>query len=181
MKTPRVAIIAGGRTPFVKSGKAFKDLGPLALAKHAVVRLLETHAVDPSIIEAIVFGAVVAEPGKPNLAREIVFEAGLPSHIEAQTISSYCITGLRTVTAVAEAIATGRIEVGIAGGVEWLSGANPDTFREPSTGVVHGRAHRDNATGVEDPSSTPGRNCAGKPPERDRRARDAGSGSFSAP
>ncbi len=138
MKTPRVAIMAGGRTPFVKSGKAFKDLGPLALATHAVVRLLETHHVDPSIIEAIVFGAVVAEPGKPNLAREIVFEAGLPSHIEAQTISSYCITGLRTVTAVAEAIATGRIEVGIAGGVEWLSGANPNTFREPSTGLSMG-------------------------------------------
>ena len=88
MKTPRVAIMAGGRTPFVKSGKAFNELGPLALATDAVVRLLENHAVDPSIIEAIVFGAVVAEPGKPNLAREIVFEAGLPSHIEAQTISS---------------------------------------------------------------------------------------------
>ena len=138
MTTPRVAIMAGGRTPFVKSGKAFNDLEPLVLAKHAVVRLLETHHVAPSLIEAIVFGAVVAEPGKPNLAREIVFEAGLPSHIEAQTISSYCITGLRTVTAVAEAIATGRIEVGIAGGVEWLSGANPDTFREPSTGLSMG-------------------------------------------
>ena len=38
----------------------------------------------------------------------------------------------------AEAIFTGRIEVGIAGGVEWLSGANPDTFREPSTGLSMG-------------------------------------------
>ena len=93
MTTRRVAIMAGGRTPFVKSGKAFSDLGPLALAKHATVGLLEAHDVDPSSIEAIVFGAVVAERGKLNLAREIVFEAGLSSHIEAQTISPWTIEG----------------------------------------------------------------------------------------
>ena len=32
----RVAVVAGGRTPFVKAGKAFNDLGPLKLACHAV-------------------------------------------------------------------------------------------------------------------------------------------------
>ena len=138
MKNRRVAIVAGGRTPFVKAGKAFKDLGPLSLAKHAVTGLLDRHDVDPSIIETMVYGAVVAEPGKPNLAREIVLETGLPRSIEAQTISSYCITGLRTVTAVTDAIAAGRIDVGIAGGVDWLSGADPDTFREPSTGLSMG-------------------------------------------
>ena len=134
----RVAIVAGARTPFVKSGQAFSSLGPLALAKHAVQGLLERHAVDPAGIEAIAFGAVVPEKGKPNLAREIVFEAGLPAAIEAQTVSSYCITGLRTTTIIADAIAQGRISAGIAGGVEWLSGADPATFREPTTGLSMG-------------------------------------------
>ena len=78
------------------------------------------------------------EPGRPNLAREIVLESDLPRSIEAQTIASYCITSLRTVTSIAEAIATGRIEVGIAGGVESLSGADPDTFQEPTTGLSMG-------------------------------------------
>lgn len=130
--------MAGGRTPFVKAGKGFKSLSPLRLAKHAVRGLLGRHDIDPSCIDAVVYGTVIPEPGKPNLAREIVLETGLPRSIEAQTISSYCITGLRTVTSIVEGIAAGRIEAGIAGGVDWLSGANPDTFKEPSTGLSMG-------------------------------------------
>ena len=138
MSEQRVAIVAGARTPFVKAGKAFASLGPLALAKHAVYGLLERHHVDPAEIEALAFGVVVPEKGKPNLAREIVLESGLPAGIEAQTVSSYCISGLRATTIVADAIARGRIDCGISGGVEWLSGADPATFREPTTGLSMG-------------------------------------------
>jgi acetyl-CoA acetyltransferase family protein len=139
MSLHRVAIVAGARTPFVKAGKAFAPVGPLALAKQAVRGLLDRHAVNPDGIDALAFGAVVPERGKPNLAREIVFEAGLPARIEAQTVSSYCITGLRTTTLIADAIAAGRISAGIAGGVEWLSGADPSIFNEPSTGRSMGQ------------------------------------------
>jgi acetyl-CoA acetyltransferase family protein len=135
----RVAIVAGARTPFVKAGKAFASVGPSALAKRAVRGLLERHHVDPNRIDAIAFGAVVPERGKPNLAREIVLEAGLPPHIEAQTVSSYCITGLRAATIIADAISLGRISAGIAGGVECLSGSDPSTFNEPSTGLSMGQ------------------------------------------
>jgi acetyl-CoA acetyltransferase family protein len=68
----------------------------------------------------------------------VVFETGLPLGIEAQTLSSYCITGLRALTVIADAIAVGRIECGIAAGAEWLSGADPGTFREPTTGLLMG-------------------------------------------
>jgi acetyl-CoA acetyltransferase len=87
MSSPRVAIVAGARTPFVKAGQAFSKLGPLTLATHAVRGLVSRHNVDPGGIEAIAFGTVVPERGKPNLAREIVFEAGLP----AATISADAI------------------------------------------------------------------------------------------
>jgi acetyl-CoA acyltransferase len=139
MTDQRVAIVAGARTPFVKAGQAFASLGPLAMAKHAVRGLLQRHEIDPGRIDALAFGVVVAEPGKPNLAREIVLETGLPAGIEAQTVSSYCITGLRTATVIADAIGRGRISAGIAGGVEWLSGADPATFREPTTGLSMGQ------------------------------------------
>lgn len=134
----RVAIVAGTRTPFVKAGKAFKDLGPLALARAAVGGLIERHHLDPASIESLVFGVTIPEPGRPNLAREIVFSENLPRSIEAQTIASYCITGLRTVTAVADAIAMGRITTGIAGGAESLSRSDPATFTEPTTGLTMG-------------------------------------------
>jgi acetyl-CoA acetyltransferase family protein len=139
MSNHRVAMVAGARTPFVKSGKAFATLGPSILANRAVRGLLDRHNVDPDRIDAIAFGAVVPERGKPNLAREIVLESGLPARIEGQTVSSYCITGLRTATIIADAIADGRISAGIAGGVEWLSGSDPSTFAEPSTGLTMGQ------------------------------------------
>ena len=134
----RAVIIAGARTPFVKAGTAFKDLGPLDLARHSVEGLIERHDVDPEAIDALAYGIVAGEPGRPNLAREIVLETALPKTIEAQTLSSYCITGLRAVTTVADAIATGRLHAGIAGGVESLSRADPDMLREPTTRLLMG-------------------------------------------
>ncbi len=134
----RAVIIAGARTPFVKAGTAFKDLGPLDLARHSVEGLIERHDVDPEGIDALALGVVAGEPGRPNLAREIVLESALPKTIEAQTLSSYCITGLRSVSTIADAIATGRLHAGIAGGVESLSRADPDMLREPTTGLRMG-------------------------------------------
>ena len=122
----------------MKSGKAFKGLGPLKLAAHAVTGLLERHDIDAGSIDAIAFGAVVPEPASPIWPARSFWEAGLPRAIEAQTMSSYCITGLRTITAITEGIASGRIEAGIAGGVDSLSHADPATFREPSTGLSMG-------------------------------------------
>jgi len=53
MTEHRVAIVAGARTPFVKAGRAFASLGPLALAKHAVRGLLDRHNIDPAGIDAM--------------------------------------------------------------------------------------------------------------------------------
>ncbi len=139
MNDRRVAVVAGARTPFVKAGKELAGHGPLALAKHAMTGLLERHEVDPNGIEAIAFGVDVPEPYKPNLAREIVLECDLPRSIEAQTVSSYCISGLRTVAIIHDAIATGRIEAGIAGGTESLSHSDVSMFKEPSTGLTMGQ------------------------------------------
>ncbi len=55
----RIAIVAGGRTPFVKAGKAFKDLGPLKLGSFALSGLIQQHDVDPASIEALAYGIVV--------------------------------------------------------------------------------------------------------------------------
>ncbi len=66
MSKRRVAIVAGGRTPFVKAGKTFKDLGPFNLASHAVRGLVEGHGLDPASIEAITYGVVVPEPGSSS-------------------------------------------------------------------------------------------------------------------
>ena len=63
MPLRRVAIVAGGRTPFVKAGKDLAGLGPLQLALHAVRGVVNESGIDPDRIEAITYGAVIPEPG----------------------------------------------------------------------------------------------------------------------
>jgi len=117
----RVAIVAGARTPFVKAGTVFKKHTALDLGVHAVNGLLEMHEIDPVSVDHLAYGIVIFDPKIPNLAREIVFNANLPSEVHAHTVSNNCITGIHAITAIYDAIASGRAESGIAGGTESMS------------------------------------------------------------
>ena len=117
----RVAIVAGTRTPFVKAGTVFKRYSAMELGEHAVRGLLERSGLSADRIEQLVYGTVIADPLIPNLAREIVFKSPLPPTVHAYTVSNNCITGIHAITAIGDAIADGRIEVGIAGGAESMS------------------------------------------------------------
>lgn len=128
-RTTRVAIIAGARTPFVKAGTIFKHHSPLALGLHAVRGLLEKHHVDPQSVDELIYGIVLIDPRLPNLAREIVFKSGLPASTHALTVSNNCISGIHAISAVYDSIASGRAQVGIAGGVESMS--NPAILFNP--------------------------------------------------
>ncbi|MBW3660914.1 MAG: hypothetical protein KY397_04695 [Gemmatimonadetes bacterium] len=117
----RVAVVAGARTPFVKAGTLFADHRPLDLSLHAVHGLLETHDVDPEIVEHLVWGIVIVDPRIPHLARDVVLRGALPDSVRALTITDNCISGASAVAIVHDAIVEGRCEVGIAGGVESMS------------------------------------------------------------
>ena len=69
----------------------------------------------------LVWGRVLHDPFFSNLAREIVFDLGLPPSIHAWLVSNNCITSLHAAVDVMEAIRAGRAEIGIAGGVESMS------------------------------------------------------------
>ena len=79
----RVAIVSGLRTPFAKQGTVYKDLSPLALGQTVVRELLARTELDPKEVGLVVYGQAVPTPSAPNIAREIVFGAGLPKSVEA--------------------------------------------------------------------------------------------------
>ena len=120
-KATRVAIIAGARTPFVKAGTVFKRHAPLALGLHAVTGLLEKTRLDPQSVDELTYSIVLMDPRLPNLARELVFKSGLASSTHALTVSNNCISGIHAITSIYDSIASGRTQVGIAGGVESMS------------------------------------------------------------
>jgi acetyl-CoA acyltransferase len=117
----RVAIVAGVRTAFAKQSSVYKDLTALDLGKLAVAELLQRTSVKPSEIEQIVYGQVIPSVTVPNIAREIGLGVELPRTIPAYSISQACITSYRTTVSVAEAIASGSIDVGISGGADSAS------------------------------------------------------------
>ncbi len=55
----RVAIVAGVRTPFVKSGTAFRDVSAVALARHAARELLFRSEIDGREVDEVIFSQVV--------------------------------------------------------------------------------------------------------------------------
>jgi len=71
----------------------------------------------------IVAGAVLKHSRDYNLTRECVLGSRLDAHTPAYDIQQACGTGLEATIAVANKIALGQIEVGVAGGVDTTSDA----------------------------------------------------------
>ncbi len=117
----RVAVIGGARTPFAKVGTSLKNHSAVGLGAHSVDGVLEKYALDPALIEDLVYGIVVVDPSIPHMAREINFRSRLPSQVRALTVTDNCISGTSAIISIHDAIVAGRTTVGIAGGVESLS------------------------------------------------------------
>ncbi len=118
---PRVAIVAGLRTPFAKQGTAYRSISALELGKTVVNELLTRTGIDPHEIEQCVYGQVVPSLAAPNIAREIVLLTGMPRDIEAFSVSRACATSYQSTVSVAQAIQTGQITCGVAGGADSAS------------------------------------------------------------
>jgi acetyl-CoA acyltransferase len=120
---PRVALIDGRRTPFLRSQTEFIDLSTYDLGCAAVAGLLHATRIDPEVVDLLVMGRVLSDPKTPNLAREVVFGTDLPDACAAHTVSLACVSSLQSTLDVARAIQTGAASVGIAAGAEVLSDA----------------------------------------------------------
>jgi acetyl-CoA acyltransferase len=118
---PRVAVISGVRTPFVKSGTAFKKMGPNALGGVAIRETMARSGVDPKLVEEVYFGIVSAPAEGTNVSREALFDSGLPASIPCTTVNRYCASSAEAASVIVSKIQSGQIEVGIAGGVESIS------------------------------------------------------------
>ena len=117
----RVAIVAGLRTPFARSGTVLKSLSAIELGKRCVSELLQRSEIDPKLVEAIVYGTVVPSVLAPNIAREVSLLPMLPRGVQSFTVSRACASANQAITDAADQIALGHADVIIAGGAESLS------------------------------------------------------------
>jgi acetyl-CoA acyltransferase len=117
----RVAIIAGVRTPFARSGTVLKDISAIDLGKRCVTELIQRTNLDGDLVESLVYGTVVQSIIAPNIAREISLLPILPRGCEAYTVSRACASANQAITDAADQIVLGHHDVVIAGGAESLS------------------------------------------------------------
>jgi acetyl-CoA acyltransferase len=120
----RIAVIDACRTPFMKSGTAFYDMMAWELGRYAVKGLIARTGIDPSVIQYVIMGTVMADISTTNVAREVMLGAGLPGSIPAHTCTAACVSANIAVTSACEMISSGQADVVIAGGTESLS--DPD-------------------------------------------------------
>src|SRR5215207_11075863 len=100
----RVAIVAGLRTPFAKSGTVFRDVSAVTLARHAARELLYRSGVDGREVDEVVFSQVVASALTPNVAREVSLLPQLPPSVPAYTLNRACASDAQDVKNAADQI-----------------------------------------------------------------------------
>jgi acetyl-CoA acyltransferase len=118
-----VAILSAVRTPIGRAPRGvFKNTRPDDLAALAAREAIRRAEVSPADVEDVVLGSAhpEAEQGL-NVARQVGFLAGLPDTTSAMTINRYCSSGLQAAAIVADRIAVGAIDIGLAGGLESMS------------------------------------------------------------
>ena len=109
----------GGKAP----RGTLKDFRPDDMAAEVIKALVaRTPGLDPAEVEDVVIGCATPEAQQGmNMARQIVFLAGLPQTTAAITINRYCASGLQAIAQAAQQIMSGMAEVAIGGGTESMS------------------------------------------------------------
>jgi acetyl-CoA acyltransferase len=117
----RVAIVAGIRTPFARSGTVFRDVPAVALARRAAQELLLKTEIDGREVDEVAFGQVVASPLAPNVGREVSLLPQLPRTVPAFSLNRACASAGQAIAYGCDQIRVGHADVVLAGGVESLS------------------------------------------------------------
>lgn len=117
-----IVITACLRTAFTKGGKgAFKDTAAADLMAGALKGIITRSNIDPSLVEDVCVGEVLAPGGGATEMRAAALVAGFPETTAVRTLNRQCSSGLQACVDVANQIRTGMIEVGIGAGVESMS------------------------------------------------------------
>ena len=116
----KTAIVAGCRTPFVRSGTVFREMSAIELGRLAVRELLVRSDFPVDRVDHLVYGTVVHDPKAPNIAREVGLTT-LPPTVPATTVSRACASANQAITDAQDLIAMGYADAVVAGGAESLS------------------------------------------------------------
>lgn len=122
-KSPEdVVVTCALRTPFTKGGKGgLKDIPAADLLVHTLKSLISRSKIDPSLVEDVAVGSVLAPGGGATEYRAAALIAGFPESTAVKSLNRQCSSGLQACVDIANAIRSGMIEIGVGSGVESMS------------------------------------------------------------
>src|SRR5918997_5400589 len=116
-------IVSAVRLPTGKFLGTLKDLSAPELGALVVREAVARAGVDPASVEECIMGNVVSAGLGQAPARQAALRGGLSDNVAALTINKVCGSGLKAVMLAAQGIASGDIEIAVAGGMESMSNA----------------------------------------------------------
>lgn len=120
-KLKKVAILGGARIPFCRSSTTYFNLDNKELMTPSIKHLVEKFKLKDKAVGGVCVGAVVKSSKDFSLARECSIDAGLAYETPAYDLQMACGTGLEAALILANKIAIGQIDSGIAGGCDSTS------------------------------------------------------------
>jgi acetyl-CoA C-acetyltransferase len=123
MNTRESVIISAVRTPTGRFLGVLKDFAATELGAQVVREAVRRSGIDPATVDECIMGNVIQAGNGQNPARQAALNGGLADHVAALTINKVCGSGLKAVMLAAQGIATGDIDIAVAGGMESMSNA----------------------------------------------------------
>ena len=117
----RVGVIGGVRIPFCRNNTAYADVGNFGMSVKVLGALVERYGLHGVELGEVALGAVIKHAADWNLAREALLSSGLAPTTPGITTARACGTSLDNAIIVANKIAVGQIEAGIAAGSDTTS------------------------------------------------------------
>ena len=118
-----IVILSYARTPMGAMQGALADLPATELGAIAVKAAVERAGVAGEDIDRAYMGCVLPGGLGQAPARQAAIKAGLPQSVQATTVNKVCGSGMQTVIMGAEALASGTVDVVVAGGMESMTNA----------------------------------------------------------
>ena len=118
-----MAVLGGNRIPFARSNSVYADASNQDMLTATLDGLAVRFGLEGERLGEVVAGAVLKHARDFNLTRESVLGSRLSPETPATDIQQACGTGLQATIQVANKIALGQIDVGVAGGTDTTSDA----------------------------------------------------------
>ena len=133
----KVYIVAKGRSAIGNFGQTLAGQDITEISAQVLTGILTKYKIAKTDVEKLIFGQVMQSASGQNTARQIALKTGLSAKTTAYTVNMVCGSGMQAIISAYQDILTGKTELAVAGGGEFMSNV-PHALLNSRTGTKYG-------------------------------------------